>query len=97
MTLPNIFDLCKPRDDVAKGTIADSDYAANLANVLTGRASRDYVQLPGAQKEPHRRSELGGALGEAGTSACASWGEAGPDKITAFPATIRAGVKSVRA
>jgi predicted AAA+ superfamily ATPase len=43
MTLPNIFDLCKPRDDVAKGTIADSDYAANLANVLTGRASRDYT------------------------------------------------------
>lgn len=39
MTLPSIFDLCKPRDDVAKGTIADSDYAANLANVLTGRAS----------------------------------------------------------
>jgi hypothetical protein len=26
MTLPTIFDLCKPRDDVAKGTIADSDY-----------------------------------------------------------------------
>lgn len=46
MTLPNIFDLCKPRDDVAKGTIADSDYAANLANVLTGRASRDYTDAP---------------------------------------------------
>jgi hypothetical protein len=41
MSLPNIFDLCRPRDDLAKGTIADSDYAANLANVLTGRASRD--------------------------------------------------------
>lgn len=36
----------KPRDDVAKGTIADSDYAANLANVLTGRASRDYTDAP---------------------------------------------------
>ena len=46
MTLPNIFDLCKPRDDVAKGTIADSDYAANLANVLSGRASRDYTDAP---------------------------------------------------
>lgn len=46
MSLPNIFDLCRPRDDVAKGTIADSDYAANLANVLTGRASRDYTDAP---------------------------------------------------
>lgn len=46
MTLPNIFDLCRPRDDVARGTIADSDYAANLANVLTGRASRDYTDAP---------------------------------------------------
>ncbi|MBR0761571.1 ATP-binding protein [Bradyrhizobium japonicum] len=43
MTIPTIFDLCQPRDDVLKGTIADSDYAANLANVLTGRASPDYT------------------------------------------------------
>jgi hypothetical protein len=41
MGLPNIFDLCKPRDDVVKGTIADSDHAANLTNVLSGRASPD--------------------------------------------------------
>jgi hypothetical protein len=31
---------------VEKGTIAESDYAANLANVLTGRASRDYTHAP---------------------------------------------------
>jgi hypothetical protein len=31
---------------VVKGTIADSDYAANLANVLTGRASHDYPDPP---------------------------------------------------
>lgn len=46
MAQANIFDLCKPRDDVVNGTIADSDYAANLANVLTGRASRDYTDAP---------------------------------------------------
>ena len=46
MALPTIFDLCKPRDDVANGTIADSDYAANLANVLNGSASRDYTDAP---------------------------------------------------
>lgn len=42
MTLPSVFDLCTPRDDVVKGAIAESDYAANLANVLSGRASADY-------------------------------------------------------
>lgn len=46
MSLPSIFDLCKPRDDVVTGAIADSDYAANLANVLNGRASRDYTDAP---------------------------------------------------
>lgn len=46
MALPSIFDLCKPRDDVASGSIADSDYAANLANVLNGSASRDYTDAP---------------------------------------------------
>jgi len=46
MALPSIYDLCKPRDDVANGTIADSDYAANLANVLNGSASRDYTDAP---------------------------------------------------
>ena len=43
MTLPSVFDLCTPRDDVVKGAIAESDYAANLANVLSGRASADYT------------------------------------------------------
>ena len=46
MTIPSVFELCRPREDVEKGTIADSDYAANLANVLTGRASRDYTDAP---------------------------------------------------
>ncbi len=43
MKLPSVFDLCTPRDDVVKGAIAESDYAANLANVLNGRASADYT------------------------------------------------------
>ncbi|QEN88582.1 ATP-binding protein [Labrys sp. KNU-23] len=43
MTTPTVFDLCLPREDVEKGTISDSDYAANLANVLTGRASVEYL------------------------------------------------------
>lgn len=46
MMLPSVFELCEPRDDVKRGTIADSDYAANLANVLTGKASADYTDPP---------------------------------------------------
>jgi hypothetical protein len=44
LTLPLIFDLCEPRADILKGSIADSEYAANLANVLTGRATPDYLE-----------------------------------------------------
>jgi hypothetical protein len=32
----SVFELCTPRQDVEKGTISESDYAANLANILTG-------------------------------------------------------------
>lgn len=42
--LPLIYDLCEPRSDILRGGIADSEYAANLANVLTGRASPDYLE-----------------------------------------------------
>jgi len=34
MTLPRIFDLCEPREDVRKGTSSDADFAADLARVL---------------------------------------------------------------
>jgi predicted AAA+ superfamily ATPase len=43
MSLPTVFDLCTPRDDVLDGTITDSDFAANLARVLRGDATPDYL------------------------------------------------------
>lgn len=43
MGIPTVFDLCDPRPDILAGGIADSEYAANLANVLTGKASQDYL------------------------------------------------------
>ena len=42
MALPTIFDICRPRADVLAGTVADTDFAADLAQVLTGKASADY-------------------------------------------------------
>ncbi len=40
--IPTIFDTCRPRPDVLDGTVADADFAADLAQVLTGRASAAY-------------------------------------------------------
>ena len=42
MTIPTIFDICTPRPDVLDGTVADADFAADLAQVLTGKASPGY-------------------------------------------------------
>lgn len=42
MTVPTIFDLCAPRPDVLQGTIAESDFAADLAQVLRGDAPEEY-------------------------------------------------------
>ncbi|MEO6163720.1 MAG: hypothetical protein ABIP88_06250, partial [Candidatus Binatia bacterium] len=42
MNLPTVFDTCVPREDVLKGTIAEADFAADLAKVIRGNASEDY-------------------------------------------------------
>lgn len=42
MAIPTIFDLCRPRDDVVEGRAADADFAADLAQVLTGEAAPGY-------------------------------------------------------
>lgn len=43
MILPTIFDLCEPRQDVLNGTISESDFAADLAQVLRGDAPEEYL------------------------------------------------------
>jgi len=42
MSLPTVFDLCVPREDMRRGSIAESDFAADLAQVLRGDAPPDY-------------------------------------------------------
>jgi predicted AAA+ superfamily ATPase len=39
-----IFDLCEPRRDVTKGDIAKSDFAADVAQVIKGTASDEYLK-----------------------------------------------------
>ena len=43
MTVPTIFETCRPRPDVLTGAIADADFAADLASVIAGRASPGYL------------------------------------------------------
>ena len=42
MPTPTIFDLCRPRADILQGSVAEADFAADLAQVLTGTAPADY-------------------------------------------------------
>lgn len=38
----NVFDICTPRPDVLTGSIRESDFAADLAQVLRGQAPTEY-------------------------------------------------------
>ena len=44
MTSPTIFELCRPRRDVLAGSISESDFAADLAQVLRGQAPEEYLE-----------------------------------------------------
>jgi hypothetical protein len=41
MSLPTIFELCQPRDNVFRGAIQEADYPADLAQVLRGEAPEE--------------------------------------------------------
>ena len=43
MTIPTIFETCRPRADVLSGGISESDFAADLAQVIVGKGNEEYV------------------------------------------------------
>ncbi len=43
MTVPTIFETCRPRADVLAGTITESDFAADLAQVIKEEAGGEYL------------------------------------------------------
>ena len=43
MSIPTIFEACRPRSDVLSGAVTDADFAADLASVVAGRASAEYL------------------------------------------------------
>ena len=40
--MKTIFDLCTPREDILQGQVVESDYAADLAQVIRGEAPKEY-------------------------------------------------------
>ena len=43
MTVPTVFETCRPRADVLRGAIAEADFAADLAQVIVGNGSAEYL------------------------------------------------------
>ena len=43
MTVPTIFETCRPRADVLDGALQEADFAADLAQVVTGEGSPEYT------------------------------------------------------
>ena len=43
MNTPTIFETCHPRADVLQGVISEADFAADLAQVIAGTGSAEYV------------------------------------------------------
>ena len=41
--IPTIFETCRPRADVLEGSIAEADFAADLARVIVGKGSDEYL------------------------------------------------------
>ena len=42
MTVPTIFETCQPRADVLAGAITESDFAADLAQVINNTGTDEY-------------------------------------------------------
>ena len=43
MTVPTIFETCRPRADVLEGAITEADFAADLAQVIIGTGNPAYL------------------------------------------------------
>ena len=88
MTLPTIYEACTPRDDVLKGTMAEADFAADLAKVIRGIASDDYQKpdrffantYPTQGLKNLLRNVLARLVGEPGKELSDACGDAAPGK-----------------
>lgn len=44
MTAATVFETCHPRSDVLQGSVTEADFAADLAQVITGQGSQEYLE-----------------------------------------------------
>ncbi len=51
--MKTIFEICQPRKDVLSGHLTENDFAADLAQVIDGRAPDEYQQPPIFFANPH--------------------------------------------
>lgn len=40
--MKNLFEICQPREDVLRGSVKESEFAADLASVLRGEGPAEY-------------------------------------------------------
>ena len=76
MAIPTIFETTEPREDVLRGGVSDADFAADLAQVVSGRGGADYADpvLFFARTYPTRG--LGNLLANVGRRLTGAGGEA---------------------
>ena len=43
MSIPTIFETCRPRTDVLQGNFTDADFAADLAQIIVGKGNDEYL------------------------------------------------------
>ena len=43
MSIPTIFETCRPRSDVRRGSVTEADFAADLAQVILDQGSKEYT------------------------------------------------------
>ena len=43
MSIPTIYETCRPRTDVLQGNVAEADFAADLAQVIVGKGNDEYL------------------------------------------------------
>ena len=69
MTIKTIFETCRPRADVLHGTVAEADLAADLAQVVTGQGSQEYVDPARFFSKSYPTRGLRNLLADVGTGA----------------------------
>jgi len=51
--MKHLFEICQPRSDILQGTVQESDFAADLAQVIKGTASTEYREAKSFFKNTH--------------------------------------------